>query len=237
MTVRGPGWTTEAILTLDGIVDGPVHPPYCADAAVELALASPLPMRTLRRVVVVVGATGTADVVRVVRWGVEYGIEVVVLGVGGGQEAHSGDRPVVAVSLSRADRVVADPVSGTVRAGVGAAWAAVHRAAAEVVTRPCATLSRSGTVAPGVGRTTLRGATVVTGDGVVHTLPGRGCATDLWWAFRTRPGAVGVVTAVVLDARDTAMALPRTRMTSEERFRLVHLARRHDPAGLFGVPR
>ncbi|MDT7743754.1 MAG: binding domain [Actinomycetota bacterium] len=235
--MRGPGWTTEAILTLDALVDGPVHPPYSTDAAVELALGAPLPIRTLRRVIAVVGATGTADVVRVVRWGVEYGIEVVVLGVGGGLEARPGDRPVVAVSLSRADRVVADPASGTVRAGIGAAWSAVHRAATQVVARPCATLSRTGTVASAVGRTTLRGATVVTGDGVAHTLPGRGCATELWWAFRTRPGAVGVVTAVVLDARDTAMCLPRTRTTSEERFRLVHLARRHDPAGLLGVPR
>jgi hypothetical protein len=113
----------------------------------------------------------------------------------------------------------------------------VHRAAAAIVPRPSTTLVRPGTVAPGVGQTTLRGATVVTGDGEVHTLPGRGCATELWWAFRTRPGAVGVVTAVVLDAADTVAALPRGRTTSDERFRLVHLARRHDPAGLLGVPR
>jgi hypothetical protein len=31
--------------------------------------------------------------------------------------------------------------------------------------------------------------------------------------------------------------LPRSRTTSEQLFRLVHLARRHDPAGLLGVPR
>jgi FAD/FMN-containing dehydrogenase len=251
-TVRGSGWTSEAILTLDAVVDGPVHPPYSADAALELALEAPLPLRTLRRVVAVVGATGTADVVRVVRWAAEYGIEVVVPGAGGGQEARSGNRPVVAVSLARADRVVADPARGTVRAGVGAAWSAVHRAAGEIVARPCPTLARPGTVGPAVGRTTLRGATVVTGDGVVHALPGPGrttaaCTTDactsedgateLWWAFRTRPGAVGVVTAVVLDARDTTTALPRACPTAEELLRLVHLARRHDPAGLLGLPR
>jgi hypothetical protein len=237
MAVRGPGWTTEAILTLDGRVDGPVHPPYGVDAALELALAPLLPVRALQRVVAVVGATGTTDVVRVVGWAAEFGVDVVVLGAGGGQEVRTRGRPVVAVSLSRADRVVADPASGTVRAGAAAAWSAVHRTAAAIVARPSVTLVRAGTVAPGVGQTTLRGATVVTGDGLVHRLPGRGCATELWWAFRTRPGAVGVVTAVVLDAGDTATVLPRSRTTSEERFRLVHLARRHDPAGLLGVPR
>jgi FAD/FMN-containing dehydrogenase len=175
-------------------------------------------------------------VVRVLRWAAEYGVEVVVLGTGGCHEARPGDRPVVAVSLSRVDRIVADPASGTVRAGAGAAWSAVHRAAATIVARPSTTLVRPGTVGPAVGATTLRGATVVTGDGVVHPLPRRG-ATELWWAFRARPGAVGVVTAVVLDAGDTAAVLPRSRTTSEERFRLVHLARRHDPAGLLGVPR
>ena len=235
--MRRPRWTTEAILTLDGLVDGPVHPPYSTDAAVELALAAPLPLRLLRRVVAVVGATGTADVVRVVGWAAEYGIEVVVLGAGGGQETRSGDRPVVAVSLSRADRVVADPASGTVRAGVGAAWSAVHRAGAEVVAGPSPALRRAGTVAAALGRTTLRGVTVVTGDGTAHTLPGPDGHSELWWAFRTRPGAVGLVTAVVLDVRDTTTALPRPRPTSEEQFRLVHLARRHDPAGLLGVPR
>jgi hypothetical protein len=237
MAVRRPGWTTEAILTLDERVDGPVHPPYSTDAAAELVLRAPLPGSTLRRVIAVVGATGTTDVVRVVQWAAEYGIEIVVLGEGGTYEARPGHRPVVAVSLSRADRVVADPVSGTVRAGVGAAWSAVHRAAAAIVARPSVALVRRGTVAHAVGKTTLRGATVVTGDGVAHTLPGTDCATELWWAFRTRPGAVGVVTAVVLDAGDTATVLPRSRTTSEERFRLVHLARRHDPAGLLGVPR
>ncbi len=235
--MRRPGWTTEAILTLDGRVDGPVHPPYSTDAAVELALEAPLPLRLLRRVVAVVGATGTADVVRVVGWAAEYGIEVVVLGAGGGQVTRSGDRPVVAVSLSRADRVVADPASGTVRAGVGAAWSAVHRAAAELVARPSPALRRPGTVAAALGRTTLRGVTVVTGDGTAHRLPGPDGPSELWWAFRTRPGAVGLVTAVVLDVRDTTTAFPRPRPTSEDHLRLVHLARRHDPAGLLGVPR
>ncbi|HEY2193423.1 MAG TPA: FAD-binding protein, partial [Actinomycetospora sp.] len=138
--MRGPGWTVEALLTLDAVVDGPVHPPFSADAATELVLETPPTVRTLRRLVAVVGATGTADVVRVVAWAAEHDIDVVVLGVGGGHAARSGDRPVVAISLSRADRTMADPVAGTVRAGVGAAWAAVHRAAAGAVPRPCAAL-------------------------------------------------------------------------------------------------
>src|SRR4051794_11489551 len=160
MAVRGPGWTTEAILTLGGVVDGPVHRPHSSDAAAELLPLPSLPTCTLRRVIAVVGATGTADVVRVLRWAAEYGVEVVVLGAGGGPEARSGDRPVVAVSLSRADRVVADPASGTVRVGVGAAWSAVHRAAAAIVARPSVALVWRGTVAGAVGKTTLRGATV-----------------------------------------------------------------------------
>ena len=235
--MTGPGWTSEALLTLDAVVDGPVHPPFCVEAVIELA-REPLPsVRALRRLVAVVGATGTADVARVVAWAAEREIDVVVLGTGGGRTTRAGDRPVVAISLSRADRVVADPDSGTVRAGVGAAWSAVHRVAADAAPRPSSALARPGTVADALGVTTLRGATVVTGDGVVHTVPGPGCATDLWWAFRTRPGAVGVVTAVVLDARYTTAVLPRSRTTSEQLLRLVHLARRHDPAGLLGVPR
>jgi FAD/FMN-containing dehydrogenase len=235
--VRGRGWTSEALLDLEAVVDGPVHSPFSVEAAIELA-PEPLPaVRSLRQLVAVVGATGTADVVRVVAWAAEHDVDVVVLGTGPGHGTRRGDRPVVAVSLSRADRVVPDPVSGTIRAGIGAAWSAVHRVAAAAAPRPSAALARPGTVAAALGATTLRGATVVTGDGVVHTLPGPGCATDLWWAFRTRPGAVGVVTAVVLDARYTTAVLPRSRTTSEQLFRLVHLARRHDPAGLLGVPR
>lgn len=236
MAVRGPWWTNEAVLALDTLVDGPVHPPHSIDAAVELALDPGQPLLSRRRLIAVVGATGTADVVRVIAWAAEYDIELAVLG-GGEHRVRPGDRPVVAISLSRADRVVVDPDSGTVRAGVGASWAAVHRAAADAVARPCAALSRPGTVGSTLGGTTLRGATVVTGDGTVHSLPGGECTPELWWAFRARPGAVGVVTAVVLDALLTTPVLPRPRITSEELFRLVHLARRHDPAGLLGVPR
>ncbi|NMO88735.1 FAD-binding protein [Actinomycetospora sp. TBRC 11914] len=234
--MRGPGWTSEALLTLDALVDGPVHPPFSVDAALELALARPLPVRTQRRVVAVVGATGTADVARVLAWAAEHDIEVVVLGVGGGHAARSGDRPVVALSLTRADRTVADPARGTVRAGVGAAWAAVRRVAVDAAPRPSTAFARPGTVAAALGATTLRGATVVTGDGVVHTLPGPGCATELWWALRAHPGAVGVVTAVVLDARYTTAVMPRERTAAAELLRLVQLSRRHDPAGLLGVP-
>jgi hypothetical protein len=234
--VRGLGWTSEALLALDAAVDGPVHPPFSAEAAVELALAAPLPVRTHRRVVAVVGATGTADVARVLAWAAEHDAEVVTLGVRAGHGVRCGDRPVVALSLTRADRVVAAPVPGIVRAGVGAAWSAVGRAATEVVRRPSTAFDRPGIVAGALGATTLRGATVVTGDGVVHTLPGPGCATELWWALRTRPGAVGVVTAVVLDARYTTVVLPHGRSGDGELVRLVHLARRHDPAGLLGVP-
>ncbi|MCD2194412.1 FAD-binding protein [Actinomycetospora endophytica] len=238
MTVRRPGWTSEALVTLDGLLDGPVHPPYSIDATIELALDPGLPVRALRRLIAVVGATGIADVVQVVRWAAEHDIDVVVLGTGAshGHGVRTGDRPAVALSLSRVDHVVADPDSGTVRAGVGAAWAAVHRVAADAVGRPCAALSRPGTMASTLGATTLRGATVVTGDGVVHGLPEQGCAAELWWAFRARPGAVGIVTAVVVDARYTTTVLPRTRTSPAELIRLVHLARRYDPAGLLGVP-
>jgi hypothetical protein len=236
MTVPRPGWTSEALVTLDALLDGPVHPPHSAEGAIELALDPDLPVRAVRRVIAVVGATGTADVVRVVGWAAEHDIEVVVLGAGAGCRARSGDRPAVAVSLARADRVVADPSSGTVRAGVGAAWTAVHRAARDAVALPSAALSRTGTVASALGRTTLLGAIVVTGDGIVHALPGEGHAAELWWAHRTRPGAVGVVTAVIVDACFTTTVLPRTRTTPAELIRLVHLARRYDPAGLLGVP-
>jgi hypothetical protein len=235
--VRSPGWTVDAVLTLDGLVDGPVHVPYGPDAAVELAVGPALPALTARRLIAVVGATGTADVARVLRWAAESDIEVVLPGAV--RTTRRGNRPVVALSLSRADRVVADPGTGLVRAGVGAAWSAVHRAA-EVVT-PRDGLARPGTIGATLAATTLgpgtfAGAVVVTGDGVVHTLSD-GVDDDLWWAFRAQPGAVGVVTAVLLDARRrTTTAVPRDRTRPSELVRLVHLARRHDPDGRLGVP-
>ncbi len=187
--------------------------------------------------IAVVGATGTADVVRVLRWAAEYGVEVVVLGAGGEQEPSPGTARS-SRSRSRAP-TGSSPIPARAPSGPGSArrGRAVHRAAATVVARPSVTLVRADTVAGAVGQTTLRGATVVTGDGVAHTAARAGrLPPSCGGPSGPDPGAVGLVTAVVLDVGDTATVLPRRRMTSEQRFRLVHLARRHDPAGLLGVP-
>ena len=86
--------------------------------------------------------------------------------------------------------------------------------------------------------TTLMGITLpLLSKAVTHRTRDAARRIGALYALNTLGSAVGaLVTAVVLDAGDTAAVLPRRRMTSEERFRLVHLARRHDPADLLGVP-
>ncbi|MEJ2867594.1 FAD-binding protein [Actinomycetospora sp. OC33-EN08] len=238
-SVRGGRAGTAA--ELEPLVDGPVHPPHGADAAVELA-ADPT-AGSLRRVLAVVGATGTDDVAATMRWAAAHDVGVVLLDPRPRPSSRPTPpgRPVLAISLARADRVSVDLRAHTVRAGAGAAWAAVHDAAAGAERETCGTarprapralLRRAGTVAHGVGALTKRGVTLVTGDGTVHRLGGRGGDEELWWAYRVRPELVGVVTEVEIDPWDVTVLARRPALDDAERERVDAVVRRHDPFGV-----
>lgn len=227
------GRAGQAAAELEPLVDGPVHPPYTVDAAVELAV-DPL-VGALPRLLAVVGATSTEDVAAAVSWATAHGVGVVALD----PRAHrptlpAGDgrpRPVLAISRGRLDRVTVDREDRTLRAGVGASWAACHRTAAADGPGPRALLHRPGLVAHGVGSVTKRGVVLVTGDGTVHRLGAGVGDADLWWAYRARPDRVGVLTEVVLDPWDTATLQRRPAWSAGDRMRFADLMRRHDPDG------
>lgn len=223
----------RATAELEEWVVGPVHAPYTTDALVDLA-ADPGPWAP-RRLLAVVGATGPDDVAATLRWAGEHGVAVVVVDPQGRRPGpDAADRPTVAISLSRVDRVRLDDDGATVRAGVGAAFPAVHRVAQAHRAAPSDLLRRRGTVAHGVGGLTCRGVTLVTGDGAIHRLGAGGGDEDLWWAHRTRPGRVGVVTEVVLDPWDTTVRLGRPAWSARDEARLATIRRRHDPDRVLG---
>lgn len=238
MTTIGPrppkgavGRVARAALELGDLVDGPVQPPYTTGAAVEL-LRAPSLGRPPSRLVAVVGATGTRDVVVTLRWAAEHDTEVVVLDPHCAQPPSRTSRPAIALSLSRIDRVAVGR-DGLVHAGVGASWDQVRRVVADsgaAVRSP----QRPDTVADAPGAAGVRGVTLVTGDAVVHHLAGAHPDPELWWAFRCRPEAVGVVTGIVLDADGAGPALLAAAPEAGDDARFAALVRRHDPAALLG---
>ncbi|GAA4831384.1 hypothetical protein GCM10023201_19160 [Actinomycetospora corticicola] len=230
------GRAGKAAAELEPLVDGPVHAPYTVDAAVEL-VADPA-VGALPRLLAVVGATSTDDVAAAVSWAGAHDVGVVVvdprphrpaLAVG---TAPAAARPVLAIALGRLDRVVPDRAARTLRAGVGASWAACHRAAGDGGPGPRALLHRPGLVAHGVGSVTKRGVVLVTGDGRVHRLGARTGDPDLWWAYRARPDRIGVLTEVVLDPWDIATLQRRPTWSAGDRMRFADVSRRHDPRGI-----
>ncbi|WP_018335145.1 FAD-binding protein [Actinomycetospora chiangmaiensis] len=232
---RGPraGRAGRAAAELEPLLDGPVHAPYTIDAAVELATDPAV--GTLPRLLAVVGATSTDDVAAAVSWAGAHDVGVVPLdprahrpALPGGRRP-AGTRPVLAISLCRIDRVTLDPSTRTLRAGVGASWAACHRTAASGGPGPRALLHRPGLVAHGVGSVTKRGVVLVTGDGTVHRLGAGVGDPDLWWAHRAHPERIGVLTEVVLDPWDVATLQQRPAGTAADRRRFADLVRRHDP--------
>ncbi|MDL5157260.1 FAD-binding protein [Actinomycetospora sp. Odt1-22] len=226
------GRVARAALELGDLVDGPVNPSWTADGAVDLLRATSLG-RPPARVVAVVGATSTADVVATLTWAAQQDTEVVVLDPHTAQPPSRTGRPAVALSLARVDRV--ELRDGLVHAGVGASWAQVRRVVA--ATGGTVRVPRRGdTVADAPGAGGLRGVTLVTGDGVVHHLAGAHPDPELWWAFRCRPEAVGVVTEIVLDADGAGPALLAAEPGAGDEARFAALARRHDPADVLGLP-
>lgn len=235
-TRRGPraGRAGQAAAELESLVDGPVHAPYSVDAALELA-ADPA-VAALPRLLAVVGATSTADVAAAVGWATLHDVGVVALDPRPHRPAlatvaTAGAKPVLVVSRSRIDAVHLDRAAWTLRAGVGASWPAVHRAAPEEDPAPSSLLRRPGLVAHGVGATTRRGVVLVTGDGAVHTLGAGSGDPELWWAYRARPERVGILTEVVLDPWDVATLQRRTAWSAGDHMRFADVLRRHDPFG------
>ncbi|MFC5062012.1 FAD-binding protein [Actinomycetospora atypica] len=223
----------RATAELEEWVVGPVHAPYTTDALVDLA-PDPGPW-SQRRLLAVVGATGPDDVAATLRWAGEHGVAVVVVDPQGARPRRDAmDRPTVAISLSRVDRVRLDADGATVRAGVGAAFPAVHRVAQAHRAAPSDLLCRRGTVGHGVDGLTRCGVTLVTGDGVIHHLGTGGGDRDLWWAHRVRPDRVGVVTEVVLDPWDTTVRFGRPAWSAGDEARLATIRRRHDPDRVLG---
>ncbi|GLZ54410.1 FAD-binding protein [Actinomycetospora sp. NBRC 106378] len=227
------GRAGRAAAELEPLLDGPVFAPYTIDAAVELC-ADPT-VGALPRLLAVVGATSTDDVAAAVGWAGAHGVRVAVvdsrphrppLAVG---PTGAAVRPLIVVTLGRLDRVHLDRGARTLRAGVGASWAAVHRAAARDGQGPRALLCRPGLVAHGVGTVTRRAVVLVTGDGTVHRLAAGVGDPDLWWAYRARPERVGVLTEVVLDPWDAAALARRSPWSAGDRMRFADVVRRHDP--------
>ncbi|WP_433801975.1 hypothetical protein [Actinomycetospora sp. CA-084318] len=236
-TRRAPraGRAGRTAAELEPLVDGPVHAPYSTDAAIELA-ADPA-VAALPRLLAVVGATSTADVAAAVGWATTHDVGVVALDPRPHRPALASaltaatSKPVLAVSRARIDRVHLDRSAWTLRAGVGASWPAVHRAAPEEDPAPRSLLHRPGLVAHGVGSVTKRGVILVTGDGTVHHLGAGSGDPELWWAYRARPDHVGILTEVVLDPWDTAMLQRRQAWSADDRMRFADVMRRHDPLG------
>ncbi|MCD2187118.1 FAD-dependent oxidoreductase [Actinomycetospora soli] len=236
-TRRGPraGRAGQAAAELEPLVDGPVHAPHSAEAAVELAVDPAV--AALPRLLAVVGATSTADVAAAVGWATMHDVGVVALDPRPHRPAlatavpTAGSKPVLAVSRSRIDGVHLDRAAWTLRAGVGASWPAVYRAAPEEDPAPRTLLHRPGLVAHGVGSVTKRGVVLVTGDGTVHHLGAGSGDPELWWAYRAQPERVGILTEVVLDPWDTTMLQRRTAWSAGERMRFADVMRRHDPFG------
>ncbi|MDL5157261.1 hypothetical protein [Actinomycetospora termitidis] len=236
------GRAGRAAAELEPLLDGPVHAPSSTGAAIELA-GDPT-AGTLRRVLAVVGATGTHDVAATLGWAAAHDVGVVVLDPRPRRMdtlPTTGARPVLALSLSRVDGVSTDLRTRGVRAGVGAAWSALHREAARVEQdapgpggprRPRALLRRPGTVAHGVGALTKLGVTLVTGNGVVHRLGAGAGDPDLWWAYRVRPELAGVVTEVEIDPWDVTVLARRPALTDAEEDRVTATLLRHDPSGV-----
>lgn len=164
-----PRWTGlhEAVLDLAALVTGPVFDPHGVDAVVELAA---FPCDGLRRRLAVVGAVDGEDVAQVLCWASLYGLAVAIPGTG---HLGSPEWPTVVVTTTRADRIVVDPDGRTVRAGVGATWSGVRRAAARQ--------GRCLAAGPGLaigGRVSHRHAAVrsvvlVDGDGEIRRVPPR----------------------------------------------------------------
>ncbi|GAB2894776.1 FAD-binding oxidoreductase [Streptomyces deserti] len=159
---------------------------------------------------VVVGATGTDDIVTALRWASATGTPVAVQGTG-----HGANFPIdhgLLINTSRMTDVRVDPAERTATAAAGAKWRHVLDAAApHGLAALCGTSTDAGVIGytlggglPVLGRTygyatdLVRSFQVATPDGMLHETDDRH-EPELFWALRGGKGNVGVVTSMVFD--------------------------------------
>src|SRR4051794_6549613 len=191
---------------LAALVTGPVLTPHDEAFADEVA---PHNRAVVNRPDVVVGATSTDDVVAVVRWAADQGVQVTVLATG-----HGAVTPVtsgVLLTTRRLGGVEVDPVGRVATIGAGALWTDVVPVADAHGLTPVAGSSihvgvvgylLDGGIGPfarshGYSSDLLESLTVVTGTGEVVQASADE-HPDLFWALRGGKVGLGVVTQVRL---------------------------------------
>jgi len=154
---------------------------------------------------VVVGATGTADVVEAVRWAARTGRRVAVQATGHGLQG--GLDGAVLVSTRRMDALSVDPAARTARVGAGVRWRQLIAAAVPHGLAPlCGSSTSVGTVgftlgggAGPIGRAFgfaadhVRRLELVTAAGEVLDVDAER-EPELFWALRGGKGNFGIVT-------------------------------------------
>jgi FAD/FMN-containing dehydrogenase len=149
------------------------------------------------------------DVVAVVRWAGEHGVQVAVRSTGHGAADELDD--TLLVHTGRLTELTVSP-DGRARVGAGVQWAAVLEAAAPFGLAPLAGSApgvgvvgflTGGGLGPmartyGVSSDLVRAFDLVTGDGVLRRVTADQ-EPALFWGLKGAKGALGIVTAVELD--------------------------------------
>jgi FAD/FMN-containing dehydrogenase len=192
---------------LDARLDGRVLRPGTEDYA---ALATPWNVAVANDHLAAVEVANAHDVVKVLRYAADEGLEVVVQATGHGAHATPGDS--LLVLTHRLDEVTVDPATQTARVEAGVTWdrvldaAAAHGLAGLAGSSPnvgvvgYVTGGGIGPVARTFGWASDRVTAfdVVTGDGVLRRASAIENA-ELFWALRGGKGALGIVTAVEME--------------------------------------
>ena len=199
--------SSPGLAELEARLEGRVLRPGSEDYT---ALATPWNVAVVNGYLAAVEVGNPQDVVSVLRFAAEQGLEVAVQATGHG--AYTTPGRSLLVLTHRLDEVTVDPATRTARVGAGVTWARVleageaHGLAGLAGSAPgvgvvgYVTGGGSGPVARTFGWASDRVAAfdVVTGDGELR----RASATenaDLYWGLRGGKGALGIVTAVELE--------------------------------------
>jgi FAD/FMN-containing dehydrogenase len=168
-----------------------------------------------RRPALIVRATSTADVVAVVNYARETGVDLAVRGGGHSAPGFGTSDGGVVLDLGLINNVHVDPTKKTARAGGGATWGdfnhATHAFGLATTGGIISTTGIGGlTLGGGIGYLTrgcglscdnLVSAEVVTADGRILTASEYD-NEDLFWALRGGGGNFGVVTSLELSLHD-----------------------------------
>jgi FAD/FMN-containing dehydrogenase len=198
--------SAAALADLAARIRGEVHLPGTDD---YVRLGTPWNRAVASRPLAVAAVEDAEDVVAVVRWAAEHGVQVAVRSTGHGA-ADELDGTLL-VHTGRLDELTVSP-DGRARAGAGVHWdrileeggrhglAALAGAAPGVGVVGFLTGGGLGPLARtyGVSSDRVRGFDLVTGDGVLrHVTADQEPA--LFWGLKGAKGALGIVTAVELD--------------------------------------